>query len=76
MPIPSSLCHVLKEDPELADAIPPERRQRAIEDCLAPELRIPPGPRVLPGDAPSDLIAFAHTAAGQAGDQPASPDLN
>ena len=42
--IPSSRCHVLKEDPELADAIPPERRQRAIEDCTAPELRIPPGP--------------------------------
>ena len=44
MPIPSSLCHVLKEDPELADAIPPERRQRAIRDVTAPEMRIPPGP--------------------------------
>jgi CRP-like cAMP-binding protein len=35
---------VLKEDPELADAIPADRRQRAIEECTAPELRIPPGP--------------------------------
>ena len=29
-----SVCHVLREDPELADAIPVERRERAIEDCL------------------------------------------
>ena len=40
----SSLCHVLREDPELADAIPLDRRARAIEDCTAPELRIAPGP--------------------------------
>jgi CRP/FNR family transcriptional regulator, cyclic AMP receptor protein len=38
------VCQVLKEDPELAEAIPPERRQQAIEDCTAPELRIQPGP--------------------------------
>jgi CRP/FNR family transcriptional regulator, cyclic AMP receptor protein len=38
------MCHVLKEDPELAEAIPPERREQAIEDCVAPELRIQPGP--------------------------------
>jgi CRP/FNR family transcriptional regulator, cyclic AMP receptor protein len=38
-----SLCHVLKEDPELADAIPPERRGRAIEECTAPEMWIQPG---------------------------------
>ncbi|MBV8219669.1 MAG: Crp/Fnr family transcriptional regulator [Solirubrobacterales bacterium] len=35
---------MLKEDPELAEAIPPERRQQAIEDCTAPELLIQPGP--------------------------------
>jgi hypothetical protein len=40
---PSSLCHVLREDPELADAIPIDRRQRAIEDCTASELWIAPG---------------------------------
>ena len=44
MPSPSSRCHVLREDPELADAIPADRRQRAIEECTAPELRIQPGP--------------------------------
>lgn len=41
---PSSLCHVLKEDPELADAIPLERRGQAIEDCTAPDLWLQPGP--------------------------------
>ncbi len=37
-------CHVLREDPELAEAIPPERRAQAIEECTAPELLIEPGP--------------------------------
>jgi hypothetical protein len=31
---------------------------------------------VLPGEAPSDLIAFAHAAAGEAGDRQASPGVN
>jgi hypothetical protein len=43
LPEPSALCHPLREDPELADAIPPERRQQAIEECTAPELLIQPG---------------------------------
>jgi hypothetical protein len=38
------MCHVLKEDPELAEAIPPERRQQAVEECTAPELILQPGP--------------------------------
>jgi hypothetical protein len=38
------MCHVLREDPELAEWIPPARRQAAIEECLAPDLRIAPGP--------------------------------
>jgi len=38
------MCQVLKEDPELAEAIPPERREQAIADCMVPELRIQPGP--------------------------------
>jgi len=37
-------CHVLREDPELADAIPLERREQAIEECTAPELSLQPGP--------------------------------
>lgn len=40
----SRLCHVLKEDPELAEGIPLERRPQAMEDCTAPELSIQPGP--------------------------------
>jgi hypothetical protein len=39
-----TLCHVLREDPELADAIPPDCRARAIQECTAPELRLRPGP--------------------------------
>jgi CRP/FNR family transcriptional regulator, cyclic AMP receptor protein len=44
-----ALCHVLQEDPELAEAIPPPRRGRAIAECTAPELRIQPGARPEPG---------------------------
>ena len=39
----SGTCYVLREDAELADAIPPERRQEAIESCTAREVRIPTG---------------------------------
>jgi CRP/FNR family transcriptional regulator, cyclic AMP receptor protein len=38
-----TLCHLLREDPELADCIPAERRQQAIEDCVAHEAWVPPG---------------------------------
>jgi hypothetical protein len=38
------MCHVLREDPELAEWIPPSRRQAAIEECVAPDLWFPPGP--------------------------------
>jgi len=40
----SPRCHVLREDPELADAIPADRRERAMEECTAPELLLHPGP--------------------------------
>jgi CRP/FNR family cyclic AMP-dependent transcriptional regulator len=40
---PPPVCHVLREDPELADAIPLARREQAIKDCTAPELWIQPG---------------------------------
>ncbi len=46
------MCHPLREDPELAEVIPPERRQSAIEECTAPELRLASGAggtRALPG---------------------------
>ncbi len=37
----SSHCYVLKEDPELAEAIEPERRSQALEACVAREVRLP-----------------------------------
>jgi hypothetical protein len=39
----SRLCRVLREDPELAEAIPSARRPRAIEECTAAALYIPVG---------------------------------
>jgi CRP/FNR family transcriptional regulator, cyclic AMP receptor protein len=37
---PRAVCHVLREDPELAESVPPSRRSRAIETCTAAELYI------------------------------------
>jgi CRP/FNR family transcriptional regulator, cyclic AMP receptor protein len=34
------ICHVLREDADLAEAIPPDVRQRAIEECIAPAVRL------------------------------------
>ena len=39
----STLCFPLREDPEIAEVIPPDRRARAIDECTAPELRLAPG---------------------------------
>lgn len=39
------LCHVLVEDPDLAEAVPRERRDQAIKRCVVPTL-------VLPTDSP------------------------
>jgi CRP/FNR family transcriptional regulator, cyclic AMP receptor protein len=39
----STLCFPLREDPEVAEVIPPDRRGRAIEECTAAELRLAPG---------------------------------
>jgi hypothetical protein len=36
-------CHVLQLDPALAEAIPDERRQQALEECVAREVSIPVG---------------------------------
>lgn len=38
---PSSLCHVLREDPELAEAIPLERRRQAVEELVVREVDMP-----------------------------------
>ena len=39
----ANVCYVLSEDPELADAVQPDRRDRAIATCVAREVRIPVG---------------------------------
>lgn len=36
----SHLCHVLREDRDLADVVPAERRQQAIENCTAPQIYV------------------------------------
>ncbi|MGH2859836.1 MAG: helix-turn-helix domain-containing protein [Solirubrobacteraceae bacterium] len=36
-------CRVLDEDPDLAEAVEPGRRARAIEECIAPVARLPRG---------------------------------
>jgi CRP/FNR family cyclic AMP-dependent transcriptional regulator len=40
---PAELCRVLEEDPGLAESIPPERRERAIVECMARVVSIPVG---------------------------------
>jgi CRP/FNR family cyclic AMP-dependent transcriptional regulator len=35
------VCHLLREDPELAEAIPAERRRKAIDECVAREIEMP-----------------------------------
>lgn len=35
-----TVCHVLREAPDLADAVPLNLRQRAIEECIAPAIRL------------------------------------
>lgn len=40
------VCHVLREDPDLAEAIDPELRSGALESCVARELRVGTGPWV------------------------------
>jgi len=35
-----TICRVLEEDPDLAEAIPAAARQRAIDECIAPAFRL------------------------------------
>jgi CRP/FNR family transcriptional regulator, cyclic AMP receptor protein len=54
------LCHVLVEDSDLAEVVPRDRRERAVDDCTAPLLTLPTGPwtdeMTLPPDALGLLI--------------------
>ncbi len=38
------LVQVLREDPDLAEAVEPNRREQAIAECTAADLRLPAGP--------------------------------
>jgi CRP/FNR family transcriptional regulator, cyclic AMP receptor protein len=38
-----AICHVLREDANLAEAIPPAQRARALEECIAATLTVRPG---------------------------------
>jgi CRP/FNR family transcriptional regulator, cyclic AMP receptor protein len=40
----SHVCNVLREDPDLAEAIPADRRAEAIQELSAREIRLPAGP--------------------------------
>jgi CRP/FNR family transcriptional regulator, cyclic AMP receptor protein len=39
-----TICHVLREDPELADGLGPKQRSRAVEECVARTVHLPRGP--------------------------------
>jgi CRP/FNR family cyclic AMP-dependent transcriptional regulator len=41
--VSSGVCHVLREDSDLAEAIPAARRERVMRECTARELGIQPG---------------------------------
>jgi CRP/FNR family transcriptional regulator, cyclic AMP receptor protein len=43
-----SICHVLSEDPDLAESIDPAQRDRAIEACVARTMRIARGRWTVP----------------------------
>ena len=42
-PAAQPTCHILREDPDLTDGLEPLRRERAIQECIAPTIRIPMG---------------------------------
>jgi CRP/FNR family cyclic AMP-dependent transcriptional regulator len=50
----SALCHILREDGELAHTIPPAERDRATLECTAPTMRILSG--AWSGDVDHDLV--------------------
>jgi len=57
----ANVCWVLREDPELADAIEPSRQAQAIDALIAREVRIPPGEwrnRPIPVDGGIGLLVL------------------
>ena len=52
------ICHVLHEDIDLAEAVPLERREQAVEDCTAPEISLSTGPWNEPSSLPANAIGY------------------
>lgn len=52
------ICHVLREDLDLAEAVPPERRDQAVEDCTAAEITLPSGPWTEPSSLPASAVGY------------------
>jgi CRP/FNR family transcriptional regulator, cyclic AMP receptor protein len=48
-----SICQILREDPDLGDELAPIQRERAVEECVAPTMRLPRGH--WSGDVPDKL---------------------
>jgi hypothetical protein len=42
-PVAASICHILREDPDLAEAVPATDRGDALRECIAPVARMRPG---------------------------------
>lgn len=56
---PGTICHVLREDIGLCEAIPPGQRERAIEECIAAAVQLPRGGwRGMQSDSLSDGIGL------------------
>src|SRR5436305_3062093 len=52
------ICHVVREDLDLAEAIPLDRREQAIEDCTAREIALPSGPWAEPAGLAADAVGY------------------
>ncbi|HUB36455.1 MAG TPA: hypothetical protein VL972_06490, partial [Solirubrobacteraceae bacterium] len=55
----AEVCRVLEEDPELAEAIPADRRERAVRECRARTVLLPAGRwRASPNGQPGEGIGL------------------
>jgi hypothetical protein len=51
-------CKLLLEDPDLADAVPPGRRELAVQELVVDCLRVPTGPWEAPGPVDPDALGL------------------
>jgi CRP/FNR family cyclic AMP-dependent transcriptional regulator len=54
----AEVCQVLREDPELAETISPQQRERALRECLAAVLNVPGGVWRAESDVPAGGIGL------------------